>query len=82
MIRMVCMLAAIAGALTLAGCSREPRIISSTIDVVTVRYWGDAAGAAAAKAREECARYGRRAKYRTANAGSTGEQEAIYDCIV
>ena len=25
---------------------------------------------------------GRRAKYRTANAGSTGEQEAIYDCIV
>ena len=82
MVGKVCMLAAIASMLTLVGCSREPRILSSTIDVVTVRYWGDAADAAEAKAREECARYGRRAKSRASNAGSTGEQEAIYDCIV
>ncbi|HSE77449.1 MAG TPA: hypothetical protein VLG66_05560 [Alphaproteobacteria bacterium] len=82
MVRKCCLVAAFAGAFVLGGCSREPRVFSSTVDVVTVRYWGDASEAAEVAAREECAKYGRRARFRTANSWSTGEQDAIFDCIV
>ncbi len=85
MFRKCCLFAVLASVLALGGCAREPAVFSSTTDVVTIRYWGDgssAAEATEAKAKDECAKYGRRARFRTVNSWSTGEQDAIYDCIV
>jgi hypothetical protein len=66
----------------LAACAREPRVQSSTIDVVTVRYFEGEDSAAARKASDECSRYGRRARLRNTNANSSGERDAIFDCII
>lgn len=66
----------------LTGCSREPRVMSSTMDVVTVHYFSDQFEATEAKTREECAKYGRRAKFRTAGSLSSGERDATFDCIL
>lgn len=65
----------------LASCAREPVVMTSTIDVVTLRYFGDADKEAAQKASDECGKYNRRARYRNAHATGTGEREAIYDCL-
>jgi hypothetical protein len=70
----------LAGAV-LAACAREPRVESSTTDVVTVSYFEGESDAAAAKAREECNRYGKRARFRNTSGGSTGERLGIYDCL-
>lgn len=65
----------------LAACSGPPKVQSSTVDVVTVRYFGDEDRAAADTASQECSRYNRRARFRNVNSESSGERVAIYDCI-
>ncbi|HEX6979607.1 MAG TPA: hypothetical protein VF342_09930 [Alphaproteobacteria bacterium] len=66
----------------LTACAREPRVQSSTLDVVTVRYFGDGGSAVDDKAREECGRYGRRAIFRNNISEAGGDKLAIYDCRV
>jgi hypothetical protein len=71
------------GALVLlAACQREPDIRSSTVDVVTVRYFDGQEDAALRKASDECGRYNRRARLRNASNSNSGERDAIYDCII
>jgi hypothetical protein len=70
------------GLVFLAACQREPDIRSSTVDVVTVRYFDGQENAAARKASDECARYNRRARLRNASNSNSGERDAIYDCII
>lgn len=74
--------ALIVAGVALAACSMEPRVASSTTDVVTVKYFGDEYDAAERQAREECDRYAKRAKLRTVSSGSSGERMAIFDCVV
>jgi len=68
-------------AVLLAACSREPRVESSTQDVVTVRYFEGEASTAESKARDECSRYGKRARFRNTTSDNTGERMGIYDCL-
>jgi hypothetical protein len=65
----------------LAACAREVRVESSTTDVVTVKYFEGESSAAEAKAREECNKYGKRARFRNTQGGTTGERLGIYDCL-
>lgn len=65
----------------LASCAREPVVMSTTVDVVTIRYFGDAEKEAGQKAADECNKYNRRARFRNAHSAGTGEREAIYDCL-
>jgi hypothetical protein len=65
----------------LAACQREPDVRSTTIDVVTVRYFDGQEDAALRKATDECAKYNRRARLRNASSLSSGERDAIYDCL-
>ena len=67
--------------IALAACAREVRVESSTTDVVTVKYFEGESSAAEAKAREECNKYGKRARFRNTSSGSTGERVGIYDCL-
>jgi hypothetical protein len=70
----------LAGAALIA-CSREVRVESTTTDAVTVSYFEGESSAAEAKAREECNKYGKRARFRNTQSGSTGERLGIYDCL-
>jgi ABC-type glycerol-3-phosphate transport system substrate-binding protein len=72
----------LAAAVMLAACAGEPRVDSSTTDVVTVKYFEGNAGAAESKARDECNRYGKRARLRNTTGQGTGDRMAIYDCII
>ena len=74
-------IAAAAAAGLLAACSSGPRVESSTTDVVTVSYFEGQGSSAEAKAREECNRYGKRARFRNTTGGNTGERLGIYDCL-
>lgn len=71
----------IAAAGLLAACSSGPRVESSTTDVVTVSYFEGQSSAAESKAREECARYGKRVRFRNTTGSGTGERLGIYDCL-
>lgn len=75
-------LLALSALVLLAACQREPSIQSSTMDVVTVRYFDGQDDAAARKAADECARYNRRARFRNASSSGSGDRDAIYDCIL
>jgi hypothetical protein len=72
---------AVAAAGALAACSSGPRVESSTTDAVTVSYFEGQSGAAESKARDECSRYGKRARFRNTTGGNTGERLGIYDCL-
>jgi hypothetical protein len=63
------------------GADREVRVESTTTDAVTVSYFEGESSAAEAKAREECNKYGKRARFRNTQSGSTGERLGIYDCL-
>jgi hypothetical protein len=65
----------------LAACAKEPRVESSTTDAVTVSYFEGESSAAEAKAREECSKYGKRARFRNTSSSSTGDRLGIYDCL-
>jgi hypothetical protein len=65
----------------LAACASGPRVESSTTDVVTVSYFEGQSSAAESKARDECNRYGKRARFRNTTGGNTGERLGIYDCL-
>lgn len=65
----------------LAACAREPRVESSTTDVVTVRFFEGNQDTASKKANDECGRYNKHARLRTVNSENTGERVAIYDCL-
>ena len=67
--------------MALAACAREVRVELSTTDVVTVKYFEGESSAAEAKAREECNKYGKRARFRNTQGSSTGERLGIYDCL-
>ena len=71
----------VAAAGLLAACSSAPKVESSTTDVVTVSYFEGQSGEAEAKARDECSRYGKRARFRNTTGGNTGERLGIYDCL-
>lgn len=77
----IAMLVVTASVLALAACSREPRVESSTTDVVTVKYFEGEQSVADAKAREECNKYGKRARFRNTSSSSTGDRLGIYDCL-
>ncbi len=72
---------AVAAAGLLAACSSGPRVESSTTDVVTVSYFEGQSGAAESKARDECARYGKRVRFRNTSSSGTGERLGIYECL-
>lgn len=72
---------AIVAGVALAACAREVSVQSSTTDAVTVKYFEGESSAAEAKAREECNTYGKRARFRNTQGGSTGERLGIYDCL-
>lgn len=74
-------LLALSAFVLLAACQREPRVQSSTIDVVTVRYFDGQEAAALRKATDECARYNRRARLRNASNANSGDRDGIYDCL-
>jgi hypothetical protein len=74
-------LLALGALVLLAACQREPRVQSSTIDVVTVRYFDGQEDAALRTARDECARYNRRARLRNASNTHSGDRDGIYDCL-
>jgi outer membrane murein-binding lipoprotein Lpp len=63
------------------GCSHEPRVESSTTDAVTVSYFEGQQSSADAKAREECSKYGKRARFRNTSSSSTGDRFGIYECL-
>ena len=67
--------------MALVACAREVRVESSTTDAVTVSYFEGESSAAEAKAREECNKYGKRARFRNTQGGTTGERLGIYDCL-
>jgi uncharacterized lipoprotein YajG len=71
----------LAGAVLLAACAREPRVESSTPDVVTVSYFEGNSGAAESKARDECSRYGKRTRLRNTTGSGSGERLGIYECL-
>jgi hypothetical protein len=75
-------LLALSALVLLAACQREPRVQSTTMDVVTVRYFDGQEDAAARKAADECSKYGRRARFRNASNSNSGDRDAIYDCIL
>lgn len=72
---------AIAAVLGLAGCAAEPRVMSSTIDAVTVRYPSGEQSVADHRAAQECTRYAKRSRLRSVHDDSDGWKMAIYDCI-
>jgi hypothetical protein len=72
----------LASVLLVAACQRDVRVSSSTTDNVTVRYFEGQSGAAEATARDECSRYGKRARLRNTTGEGTGERMAIYECII
>lgn len=72
---------AVAAAGLVSACASGPRVESSTTDVVTVSYFEGQSGAAESKARDECSRYGKRARFRNTTGGNTGERLGIYDCM-
>lgn len=72
---------ALLAAILLAACAREPRVQSSTTDVVTVRFFEGEQDAADKKASDECARYNKHSRLRTINTENTGDRVAIYDCL-
>jgi hypothetical protein len=72
---------ALSALVLLAACQREPGVRSSTIDVVTVRYFDGQEDAALRKATDECAKYNRRARLRNASNSNSGERDGIYDCL-
>jgi uncharacterized lipoprotein YajG len=74
-------LLALSALVLLAACQREPDVRSSTIDVVTVRYFDGQENAALRKATDECAKYNRRARLRNASGSSSGDRDGIYDCL-
>lgn len=75
------MIFTVAAAGLLVACSSGPRVESSTTDTVTVSYFEGQSGAAEAKARDECSRYGKRARFRNTTGGNTGDRLGIYDCL-
>jgi hypothetical protein len=75
-------LLALSALVLLVACQRTPDVRSSTMDVVTVRYFDGQEDAAARKAADECARYNRRARFRNASNSNSGDRDAIYDCIM
>jgi hypothetical protein len=72
---------AVLASLLVVACARETRVESSTTDAVTVSYFEGEQSAAEGKAREECNKYGKRARFRNTAASSTGDRLAIYDCL-
>lgn len=69
-------------AVSLAGCSTAPEVNSSTTDAVTVTYYEGQAAAGERKAAEECARYGKRARFRVVHDATPGAKMAFFDCVV